>query len=393
MPKFDKLKQKIETALKEKNTYEALQIYRTIRNRCKDEEQALECLDILFDGIQHFAKDKEETTLIDLAEVYADTLVGLHITTSEKIYSQISTILSALPSSLSNHDPTSPSNVDVRSKFTNEIFKWSRQISTSTFRKQRGDPALHKIFAKVHWQQGSYNVARLHFLLANDPQEFAKFMIDYTTNHDDSEQDESDSFAAQAVFQLLTYKKLRIAQTFFSIYCRDHPSIRETFPFKKSPLLNFVWLILSALQEKNFNHFVYLVEKYNPIMLIYCEYKSHLDRIAQLYFKAPSKSTGMGGGMFGELLKGFMPAATESNGSGDDYSADEEFANETFQKMSNAIQEQHSKEFYKQNMEADKVNPPGLITEPDMFEDARDDSKEAAASATATTAPVEMDLD
>uniref|UniRef100_A0A914Y2Y1 Uncharacterized protein n=1 Tax=Panagrolaimus superbus TaxID=310955 RepID=A0A914Y2Y1_9BILA len=236
MPKFDKLKQKIETALKEKNTYEALQIYRTIRNRCKDEEQALECLDLLSDGIRHFAKEKEETTLIDLAEVYADTLVGLHVTTSEKIYSQIETILSLLPSFLSKHDPTSPSNVDVRSKFTNEVFKWSRQISTLTFRKQRGDPKLHKIFAKVHWQQGTHNVARLHFLLSNDPQEFAKFMIDYTTNHDESEHDESDNYAAQAVFQLLTYKKLRIAQTFFSFYCRDHPNIRETFPFKKSPM-------------------------------------------------------------------------------------------------------------------------------------------------------------
>uniref|UniRef100_A0A914PEV7 Bacteriocin immunity protein n=1 Tax=Panagrolaimus davidi TaxID=227884 RepID=A0A914PEV7_9BILA len=92
MPKFDKLKQKIQAALDEKNTYEALQIYRTIRNRCKDQEQALECLDLLFDGIQHFAKGREETTLVDLAEVYADTLVGLNVTPSEKIYSQLSTV-------------------------------------------------------------------------------------------------------------------------------------------------------------------------------------------------------------------------------------------------------------------------------------------------------------
>uniref|UniRef100_A0AC35F6U1 Golgi to ER traffic protein 4 n=1 Tax=Panagrolaimus sp. PS1159 TaxID=55785 RepID=A0AC35F6U1_9BILA len=396
MPKFDKLKQKIQAALVEKNTYEALQIYRTIRNRCKDQEQASECLDLLFDGIQHFAKGKEETTLVDLAEVYADTLVGLNVTPSEKIYSQLSNILSALPSSLSNNDATSPSNIDLRSKFTNDVFKWSRQNSSTTFRNQRGNPALHKIFAKVHWQQGAFNVARLHFLLANDPEEFSKFLIDYTTTQDITEQDESDNYGAQTVFQLLTYKKLRIAQTFFSIYCRDHPKIRDTFPFRKSPLLNFVWLLLSVLQEKNMNHFVYLLEKYNPILDGDCEYKSHLDKIAQLYFKAPSKSS-KGGGMFGELLKGFFPAGSDGGvGSNDNYSADEEIASETIQRMSKSIEELHAKDFSKQNAEADKVNPRGFITEPDMFEDARDDSegvKESSPAPNAKTKPMEMDLD
>ena len=56
MAKFDKLKLKIDLALKEKNTYEALQVYRTIKNRCRGQVQALECLELLFDGVQHFSK-------------------------------------------------------------------------------------------------------------------------------------------------------------------------------------------------------------------------------------------------------------------------------------------------------------------------------------------------
>ena len=116
-----------------------------------------------------------------------------------------------------------------------------------------------------------------------------------------------------------------------------------------------------------------------------CEYKSHLDKIAQLYFKVPSKSQGSGG-MFGELLKGFLPSSTEAIK--DDYPADEEMPLSA-QKLSASLVEQHSLDFDTQNTAADKGNPSGLIQEPDMFEDAlpnNGDTNEA-------TAPTEMDLD
>lgn len=151
----------------------------------------------------------------------------------------------------------------MRSKVTNDIFKWSRETSTHPFRRLRGDPALHKIFGNVHWAQGAHNVARLHFLLANDPEEFAKFLIDYTTNQDATQEDESDNFGAQAVLQLLTYKKLHVAECFFAIYCRDHPQIRQTFPFKKSPLLNFIWLLLTVLQHQNVSFLFCIHESFN----------------------------------------------------------------------------------------------------------------------------------
>ena len=144
--------------------------------------------------------------------------------------------------------PSEQGSHDLRSKFVNDVFKWSKDTSTKSFRKLRGDPKLHKIFAKVHWEQGVHNIARLHFLLANDPVLFSKFLIEYTAKKENAEEGEAQDYLAQAVLQLLAHKKLRIAQTFFSVYCRDHPEIKQVFPFKNGPLLNFIWLLLTALQ-------------------------------------------------------------------------------------------------------------------------------------------------
>lgn len=146
--------------------------------------------------------------------------------------------------------PTEKGSHDLRSKFVNDVFKWSKNTSTRSFRKLRGDPKIHLIFARIYWAQGDSNVARLHFLLANDPETFCQFLIDYTTKANRGEND-VDDYIVQAVFLLLAYKKLRIAQTLFIIYCRDHPQIRRKFPFRNNPVFNFIWLLFAVLQNNN----------------------------------------------------------------------------------------------------------------------------------------------
>lgn len=89
MAKFEKLRSKADNAIKENNIYEALQIYRTVRNRCKDEVQAKECLEMLYSAAIHFGVQDEKTTVLDLAEVYADTLVAFTVKPSDKIYEEI----------------------------------------------------------------------------------------------------------------------------------------------------------------------------------------------------------------------------------------------------------------------------------------------------------------
>jgi len=381
-PKFEKLRQKAEDAIKEKNTYEALQVYRTVRNRCKDESQARECLEMLYKAALHFGAQEEKTTVLDLAEVYADTLANFKIQPSDGIYKEIGEIFNLMPVTITT-TPSDSGSHDLRSKFVSDVFKWSKDSSTRSFRKLRGDPKLHKIFAKVHWEQGSHNLARLHFLLANDPTLFAKFLIEYTSKKENAEEGEAQDYLAQAVLQLLAHKKLRNAQVFFAIYCRDHPDIKQVFPFKNGPLLNFIWLLLSALQLGDFNKFVYLIEKYQPVLHGDCEYKGALDKVAQVFFKVPPKHDSGFGGMFGGLLKGLMPKGIDP--SKEEFSADEEMPEES-KKIVDEFYKSGTVNFNELNSKADQVNPPGLIEEP-VVEKMEEEPPKPAAE------PSEMDLD
>uniref|UniRef100_A0AC34PVG9 Uncharacterized protein n=1 Tax=Panagrolaimus sp. JU765 TaxID=591449 RepID=A0AC34PVG9_9BILA len=249
--------------------------------------------------------------------------------------------------------------------------------------KLRGDPQIHRIFARIYWAQGDYNVARLHFLLANDPETFSQFLIDYTAKEGQGENDAED-YITQSVFLLLAYKKLRIAQSLFTIYCRDHPQIRQKFPFRNIPIFNFLWLLFAVLQANNFTLFVYLVDKYRPVLHGDCNHRDYLDKVGQIYFKIPPKNEGSG--LLGGLLKGLLSKGTEVTK--EEFSADEEMSE---QATKNA--DQLSKvfnDFDALNSAADKTNPPGLIVEPNMESMVEiPESQKPSSSQT----PTEMDLD
>uniref|UniRef100_A0A7E4VHI2 Golgi to ER traffic protein 4 n=1 Tax=Panagrellus redivivus TaxID=6233 RepID=A0A7E4VHI2_PANRE len=395
MAKFLKLKTKASAAIAEGNTYEALQIFRTVRNRCKDAAHAAECLNMLHDGAVLFGKNKEETTVLDIAEVYAETLNAFNVEPSELIYNQIKELFSLLPSNVSQSNTESS---DLRLNFVNTIFKWSKAVSTRSFRKLRGDPRLHRDFADVYVEQGNNSTAKLHFLLANDPDALSKFLIAYDLAQDGRDDHvslaDSDLHGAQTALQLLTYKKLRVAQAFLVKYTVDHPKIKSSFPYGGRPLLNFVFLLFTVLSEKSFAHFGYLVEKYSPVITAECEYKGLVDKVGQIYFNLPARESGGSFGLLSGLLKGLMPqnagaSATEA------YSADEAMdPAPTKRALTVWPVNIRSGDFAAQNAAADKVTAPGLLKEPQQEERAalteEDDFHDAREEVPQT---VEMDLD
>ena len=80
---------------------------------------------------------------------------------------------------------------------------------------------------------------------------------------------EVDVFIAGTVLQYLTFKKHIVAALALKVYTENHPAIARGPPFKH-PLLNFIWLLLLAIEQKEtIAAFSTLVEKYKPSLQRY----------------------------------------------------------------------------------------------------------------------------
>jgi hypothetical protein len=75
---------------------------------------------------------------------------------------------------------------------------------------------------------------------------------------------EVDLIIVNTVLQYLVLRKHIVAAWALKVYTEKHPSI-QTGPPYKHPLLNFVWLLLLAIEQKQtITAFSILVEKYKP---------------------------------------------------------------------------------------------------------------------------------
>lgn len=74
-------------------------------------------------------------------------------------------------------------------------------------------------------------------------------------------------FITNTVLQYLVLKKHIVAALALKTYTENHPEIHRGPPFKH-PLLNFIWLLLLAIEQKEtIAAFSTLVEHYKPSLM------------------------------------------------------------------------------------------------------------------------------
>lgn len=328
MSKFAPFEKKISDCFDKKNYYEAHQVYRTLYFRLSAREQWDELQNLLYSGVLKLIEVNEPTSATDLAELYVEVLTKGQVAFTPEVLERFQKLFSSLPSTLEKDTAPEGQKVDRRGQLLSQAVKWSMSVSDKRRYKQKGHAALHGCVANVLWQEGNYCSARSHFMLSDEPEKFAKFLVDFQRRH--GNESEKDLFIVQAVLQMLCNKRPRTASILLREYCQEHPNISNKPPYNL-PLLNFARYVILAIRTKRVEVFTRLLEVYDlqrdPSFIKY------LDKIGQVYLSVPPPQKQSG--FLGSFIKGLIgpgqpDGSSESSSTAEnEISEDEQFNEET----------------------------------------------------------------
>ncbi|KAK3754427.1 hypothetical protein QZH41_009211, partial [Actinostola sp. cb2023] len=191
------------------------------------------------------------------------------------------------------------SSMDIsdRQEFAMKALSWTKQADPS---QKYGSTDLHHVFAKTYWLEKNYGESRFHFLYTHDGFQCAKMLIEFTTTR--GYPGEQDLFITQTVLQFLCLPNTSTASIVFFKYTNLHPDLSCKQPPFPKPLLNFLWLLLMAIERQgSLSLFTVLCEKYQPTLDRDPSYKTYLDRIAQLFFGLPPPQPSGMQGLMGKV--------------------------------------------------------------------------------------------
>lgn len=288
---LERVLKKLRTSIDKGNYYEAHQMYRTLYFRYLNQNKYTDVLELLYDGATLFLKHNQLTSGSDLAYLLVDVLVKSGAGVTEENIEMLGQLYSLMEAE----------SVE-RSSFLNAAIRWSTQQNNHGESYIRGHPRLHQLIALALWKEKNYPQARYHFIRSTDGSNCATMLVEYHVSK--GYPSEVDLFIAQAVFQYLCLKNAPTANIVFYAYTKQHPSVHCGPPFLL-PLLNFIWFLLTALEQGKLTVFTVLCEQYQPSITRDPMYHEYLDKIGQLFFGLPPPPKQQGG-LIGNLIQSLM---------------------------------------------------------------------------------------
>ncbi|XP_058443480.1 Golgi to ER traffic protein 4 homolog [Malaya genurostris] len=286
---------KLEASIESGNYYEAHQMYRTLYFRYLSQKRYTELLDLLYKGALTLLKHDQHTSGADLGLLVVDTLEKAKIVEdTEKWMQKIALLLSKIQP-----------NVVERETLLVKAVKWSASVSNS----QVGHPLMHKLIAQIMWNEDNLTQARHHFLLSKDGISCGHMLIQLSQTK--GVPSEMDLFIAQVILQQLCLKEITTAVETFATYTKYHPKIACSEPPFITPLLNFIFFLLQAIEANQRKLIVFrtLCELYKPSLERDASYEKYLQKIGVIFFEATQpqlpQTEGIGG-IFGDLLNQFF---------------------------------------------------------------------------------------
>ncbi|KXJ14956.1 Golgi to ER traffic protein 4 homolog [Exaiptasia diaphana] len=281
--------QKLNKSIEEGNYYESHQMIRTLYFRYMSQKKYKDAIELVYNGACLFLKHNQAGSGNDLAMLMIDCFTESNQGIDDDKLQKIKSIFELY----------NAVDVSDRQEFAMKALGWTKKVDPT---QKYGNTELHHVFAKTYWQEKHYSESRYHFLYAHDGLQCAKMLIEFATTR--GYPGEQDLFITQTVLQFLCLPNATTASIVFFEYTNLHPDFTGKKPPFPKPLLNFVWLLLLAIQrQKPIDLFTVLCEKYQPTLDRDPCYKTYLDRIAQLFFGLPPpKPTGMQG-LMGDLMQ------------------------------------------------------------------------------------------
>lgn len=301
MQKPSLLEKKALDCLHKAEYYEAHQIYRTMYFRMILKEQFADLLDLLCSGSKKLADVNEALSALDLAELYAETLLKGKCEATEKIYEQIFSIIEQF---LNPSFPMPTPN--GQNKFISTCVKWSQAIATKRREKKHGLSELHYVIAQAYSTHHQHANARNHMLFADHPEEFAK-LLHKMCESGGGKSSECEMFCVLPFLQLLTMHRVRTASRLLTAYtkiCDELPSCNGC----RRELFNFLRLLRNAVALRDAKLFEHLLRVYKPHLDVDPCFHNYLAQIGHIFFGIQSsKNKGDSlGGLLGNILKGIL---------------------------------------------------------------------------------------
>ncbi|KAK7003648.1 Golgi to ER traffic protein 4 [Biomphalaria glabrata] len=279
---------KCEACINAGNYYEAHQMFRTVSFRYNSQQKYAEAADLLYKGALKLLQHNQHSSGADLSLLLLDSLSKTKSPVTENTISQITKLFEVM-------DPDCPE----RYTFLTKAINWSSKVNKE---HKRGHPDLHKRFGFIFWHERNYPQARYHYIHSTDGVACAQMLLEFHTAH--GYPSEVDMFITQAVLQYLCLQNKATANECFEQYTQKHPGICQRPPFSL-PLLNFIWLLLIALDGGKLAVFTVLCEKYQVSINRDPNYKEYLDQIGQLFFGVPPPQK-TPQGLFGSLMQNVL---------------------------------------------------------------------------------------
>eukprot|EP00095_Tigriopus_kingsejongensis_P005675 maker-scaffold846_size89341-snap-gene-0.11 protein:Tk05675 transcript:maker-scaffold846_size89341-snap-gene-0.11-mRNA-1 annotation:"upf0363 protein c7orf20" len=290
-----RVKAKLKAALAAGQYYEAHQMYRTLYFRLLAAEKYDELEPLLFEGARLLLLRDQTGSGVDLSRAYLDVLQRGALPVSESRCQAVARLYALVPESSAEKDGLMAS-----------ALRWATPEGAAQAR-----PRLHQLVAHALWQGQRYAESRHHFLLARDGSGCGAMMAEFHVRR--GLPNEIDLFAAATVFQLLCLQQPVAAAWALQAYAQAHPTLGRGPPFP-TPLLNFVWLLLVAIETRQtLGVFSFLIEKYRRCLDRDPSYFAWVDKIGQCFFGLPAPKAPTHGGLFSGLFDQMFSTLNEDS--------------------------------------------------------------------------------
>ncbi|XP_059144290.1 Golgi to ER traffic protein 4 homolog [Physella acuta] len=279
---------KCEACINAGNYYEAHQMFRTVSFRYNSQQKYAEAADLLYRGALILLQHNQHSSGADLSLLLLESLNKAKSPVTEETISNVTKLFEVM-------DPDCPERYPYLTKAIN----WSSKVHKE---HKRGHPDLHRRFGIIFWQERNYAQARYHYIHSTDGEACAQMLLEF--HRTQGYPSEVDMFITQAVLQYLCLQNKATASVCFEVYTQKHPEISQTPPYSL-PLLNFIWMLLIALDGGKLAVFTVLCEKYQVSINRDPNYKEYLDQIGQTFFGVPPPQK-TPQGLFGNLLQNVL---------------------------------------------------------------------------------------
>ncbi|KAL9055966.1 MAG: hypothetical protein Q9162_003263 [Coniocarpon cinnabarinum] len=305
MSKIEKTIARQKQKIAEGQFYEAHQQLRVITSRYLKATPPSHdsAIDLLFNGAQLLLNAGQGGSGGDLGLYLIDVYNNGAITSDAQSKGRLLTLLRCFP-------PGEP----TKKRFVSEMMGWSAEYSDYP----AGDPELHHVAGQLFAEEGEPYDAERHLALGTRDSAPLLTNLEYTWYSTD-EPHTAPLYLARALFPFLLVGNLRAANTAFLLFTSKlsslHPalaaqqissSVSEARVYPSLPLLNFLSLLLLAVQRGSQDLFRMLQQHYKQVIMETTEgsWDDALQHVGEMYFgiKPPQQGNplmDMMAGMFG----------------------------------------------------------------------------------------------